>query len=207
MKDLIAFEQSNGILPADQPPCAPDRQTIQQRITFVQEEILEEVPDAGGRVIAALKRLEECLTSDSKGFADLGHEICDGIWILVGAAVHCGIDLAPIWAEIRRANMAKFGPGSSRRADGKLLKPPDWESPVSKIRDLVANQPPLSWRYPQLPAGDDVRVFLREAVKFPHLQQYDRQIMLRAIDQINDLWTALKTLAKSQIGDTPWEDK
>jgi predicted HAD superfamily Cof-like phosphohydrolase/thiol-disulfide isomerase/thioredoxin len=39
----------------------------------------------------------------------------------------CGLDLAPFFAEVQRANMAKAsGPV---RADGKRLKPPDWQAP------------------------------------------------------------------------------
>ena len=53
--------------------------------------------------------------------------LCDLIYVCLGAAVAWGVDLAPIFAEVQRANMAKVG--GPVRADGKKLKPPGWTPP------------------------------------------------------------------------------
>jgi predicted HAD superfamily Cof-like phosphohydrolase len=47
-----------------------------------------------------------------------------------------GVDMDPIWAEVRRTNMAKTG--GAKRADGKLLKPEGWEPP--RIRECLEEQ-------------------------------------------------------------------
>lgn len=49
-----------------------------------------------------------------------------------------GVDGLPFLEEVQRANMAKFGPGSWVREDGKRMKPPGWEPP--DIRTLLIKQ-------------------------------------------------------------------
>ena len=61
--------------------------------------------------------------------AQVADGLADLIWVCVGTAVSLGIDLPAVWEEVRRTNMAKFAEGHSFRADGKLLKPPDWTPP------------------------------------------------------------------------------
>lgn len=53
--------------------------------------------------------------------------LCDMLATVYGAAVTFGIDLAPFWPEIHRANMDKVG--GPQRGDGKRLKPDDWTPP------------------------------------------------------------------------------
>ena len=62
--------------------------------------------------------------SDLTEFADA---LCDLIYVTIGCAVECGIDLRPIWIEVQKANMAKQG--GKKRADGKQLKPKGWKGP------------------------------------------------------------------------------
>ncbi|MCA9965662.1 MAG: hypothetical protein KC423_15520, partial [Anaerolineales bacterium] len=57
--------------------------------------------------------------------APLMHELADLLYVVYGAMWAFGIDPDPIFAEVHRANMQKAG--GPRRADGKLLKPPDWQ--------------------------------------------------------------------------------
>ena len=53
--------------------------------------------------------------------------LCDLLYVVFGAAVEFGIDLAPVFDEVHRSNMAKKG--GVTRADGKTLKPPGWTRP------------------------------------------------------------------------------
>ena len=57
--------------------------------------------------------------------ADLAHELSDLLYVAYGALLACGLDADAVFAEVHRANMQKVdGP---RRADGKVLKPADWQ--------------------------------------------------------------------------------
>lgn len=62
--------------------------------------------------------------------------ICDLIYVAVGAAVAFGVELAPVFAEVHRTNMAKAG--GATRADGKILKPDGWTPP--RIAELLEDQ-------------------------------------------------------------------
>ena len=73
------------------------------RIALVQEECGE---------------LEEALwTGDLVGIA---HELADLLYVVYGTAVTYGIDMAPIFAEVHRANLSKRD--GTRRTDGKWVK-------------------------------------------------------------------------------------
>lgn len=56
--------------------------------------------------------------------------MCDLIFVTLGTAVEFGIDLEPFWDEVCVSNMAKKGGG--KRADGKQLKPKNWQPPDIK---------------------------------------------------------------------------
>lgn len=74
---------------------------------------------------------------DLVGVADA---LGDLIYVTLGAAVEHGIDLAPIFTEIHRSNMAKLGADGRPilRDDGKILKPAGWEPP--RLAAIVAAQ-------------------------------------------------------------------
>lgn len=57
--------------------------------------------------------------------------LADIIYVCIGAANEMGIDLAAVWDEVHRSNMAKIGPDGEvkRRADGKVIKPEGWTPP------------------------------------------------------------------------------
>lgn len=56
--------------------------------------------------------------------------LCDLIVVAYGTAVEFGVDLEPFWDEVHRTNMEKkSGP---IRADGKRLKPKNWQPPDIK---------------------------------------------------------------------------
>ena len=62
--------------------------------------------------------------------------LCDLLYVTYGAAVALGVDLEPFFDAVHRSNMAKAG--GSRRADGKWLKPPDWQPP--DLRRILAER-------------------------------------------------------------------
>lgn len=76
---------------------------------------------------------------------EAGHlpAIADGggdlIYVVLGAMTTMGIDMRPVWDAIQTANMAKEG--GSRRADGKVLKPPGWQPP--DVAAVLARQEPI----------------------------------------------------------------
>lgn len=57
----------------------------------------------------------------------IAHELADLVFVALGLATRCGIDLSPVFDAVAAANLAKSGPdGPVYREDGKLLKPPGW---------------------------------------------------------------------------------
>lgn len=140
-KDVALFEIANGHPLSDGPPAIPGPETVYLRNDLHTEEFDE--------------LCEAMADGDMPKIAD---SIADLIWVLTGTAVRFGIDLPEVWDEVRRANMAKFGPGSRRRDDGKLLKPPGWVAP--DIEGVLVTQAPLDASYgflvhennPSLPA-------------------------------------------------------
>jgi predicted HAD superfamily Cof-like phosphohydrolase len=77
--------------------------------------------EEAGETVAALE------SGDLVGVID---GLCDVIYIALGTAVSCGVELEPFFREVHRSNMRKLGAGV--RADGKVLKPEDWTPPDIK---------------------------------------------------------------------------
>ena len=74
--------------------------------------------------------------------ADNRAEIFDGlldlIVVAIGAGLSAGFPMPDGWKEVMRSNMDKIDPDTGfvlRRADGKVLKPKDWQPP--KLADLL----------------------------------------------------------------------
>jgi len=64
------------------------------------------------------------------------HELTDLLYVTYGAILACGVDADAVFVEVHRANMQKLdGP---RRADGKLLKPPNWQP--ADVAGVIAEQ-------------------------------------------------------------------
>jgi predicted HAD superfamily Cof-like phosphohydrolase len=68
--------------------------------------------------------------------------LCDVLYVVYGAALEWGVDLAPFWDEVQRSNMAKVG--GPTRPDGKRLKPEGWQPPdiAGVLRAQVAKASP-----------------------------------------------------------------
>lgn len=134
-RDVIEFEAACGVPPRTGPPAIPPMHKEVLHLRLLEEEFSETVDAVGSRDLAAI----------ADGIADL-------IWVALVMAYQYGIDLPAVWCEVRRANMAKFGPGSHRREDGKLLKPPGWQPP--DIIGVLSAQRPLAETYGDGPTAD-----------------------------------------------------
>lgn len=57
--------------------------------------------------------------------------ICDGVYVLLGAAIAFELPVHAAFLEVQRSNMAKLQPDGTvlRREDGKVLKPAGWTPP------------------------------------------------------------------------------
>ncbi len=131
-------------------PCTPDQDVLKLRASLIFEECMETIRALGCCILIQEAGQTVFILDGSKGFKtkyegtpDL-EGIADGCAdinvVSNGTAIACGIDMEPIQAEVDRANLAKFGPGSSLRSDGKVLKPPGWTPPdiAGKLREQGA---------------------------------------------------------------------
>lgn len=84
-----------------------------------------------------LKELESAI--DSSDLIEVTDALADLAYVVIGAAVEWGIDLAPVFAEVHRSNMTKT-PGNQRE-DGKILKGAAFEPP--RIAEIVRSRQPV----------------------------------------------------------------
>ena len=92
-------------------PCIPSKQECTLRIALIDEE-LQELANAFE-------------ANDMVGVADgLG----DLLYVVLGCAVTCGIDLETIFHEVHRSNMTKRG--GHKAENGKWIKPSTYNPPV-----------------------------------------------------------------------------
>lgn len=138
-------------------------------------QMADEIKDTGDGSVQALRarlmieELGEVIEALEKGdVTALADGLADLQYVLLGTAVSAGIDLGPVFAEVQRANMAKFpvcepcagrgwimrqtgswaretcetctGTGRIvlRDAGGKTIKPPGWTPP--DIASVLARQ-------------------------------------------------------------------
>lgn len=66
--------------------------------------------------------------ADGHSVSALVKEACDLAYVAIGTCVSLGVDFDRAFAEVHRSNMSKLGPNGRpiRRADGKVLKGPDY---------------------------------------------------------------------------------
>jgi hypothetical protein len=67
---------------------------------------------------------------------ELTKELCDLLYVTIGAFVGLGLPYAEAWEIVQRSNMAKV---ANPRFDetGKLLKPEGWVAPYGEIEKIV----------------------------------------------------------------------
>jgi predicted HAD superfamily Cof-like phosphohydrolase len=103
-------------------PAVPDDKTVDLRWKLINEEYAETCEAIADEDVVAL----------ADGIVDL-------IYVLIGTAISCGIDLRPVWRAVHRANLAKSLTG--KRGDGKVQKGEGWQPP--DVAGILAAQPPL----------------------------------------------------------------
>jgi predicted HAD superfamily Cof-like phosphohydrolase len=128
--DLIEFESACGHSLSEVSPEIPNLKTLQLRERLISEEYEE--------LMTALNE------EDMEGIVD---GACDLIYVILGTCVRFGIDPVPVWEAIHAANLKKFGEGSWRDENNKIMKPPNWKHP--DIQEILDGQKPLAELYPK----------------------------------------------------------
>lgn len=134
-RQVEAFCVAGGHPVLDSPQVPADGR-VKLRVRLVMEEFFEFLQslypllksEAGGRVLHQLKDAVDCLKPDPD-LVELADALADLDYVVEGTRLEFGIDGGPVAEEVQRSNMAKFGPGSWTRSDGKIMKPPDWTPP------------------------------------------------------------------------------
>ena len=103
---VLKFHKEFDIHIAETPSVA-DEKTQALRVRLIQEEFDE---------------LKEAFKKN-----DLPHiakELADLLYVVYGTAISYGIDMEPVFQEVRRSNMSKVG--GYKREDGKWVKPANY---------------------------------------------------------------------------------
>ncbi|MBI5878656.1 MAG: nucleotide pyrophosphohydrolase [Chloroflexi bacterium] len=114
------FHEAYGL---DDPPgpCIPAPDAVRLRLHLIEEEAAE-----------------FRLSSEAGHLADSIKELCDLLYVVLGAANAYGIDIEPFFDEVHRSNMTKLWPGGEVRKNalGKVIKPPTYSpADIERILD------------------------------------------------------------------------
>lgn len=115
--------------PVNQPLTCPHLLTL--RLNLLEEE-MDEVQEAGHAVFMKLAQGERPSTED---IAHLMKELADLQFVLSGFHVTFGLPAREAFNRIARSNFSKLDPTTGKpiyRADGKVLKGPNYEPPSMK---------------------------------------------------------------------------
>ncbi len=129
------FHVQFGLTMYETPTLDLPEELVRLRTALVQEEAAE--------LFSAVSRYDIVQVAD--GLADL-------VYVLYGTALTFGIDLDAVVREVHRSNMTKLGPDGKPivRADGKVLKGPNYEPPnLRRVLGLTPDSevsPPLDQR-------------------------------------------------------------
>jgi predicted HAD superfamily Cof-like phosphohydrolase len=99
------------------------------------------------RVDLILEEADELDTAlINNDIVEVADAIGDLLYVVLGTAIACGINIAPIFEEIHRSNMTKFIDGH-RREDGKWIKGPSYTpanlTPIIEAQIKEAQYPEL----------------------------------------------------------------
>lgn len=131
------MEAINQEVPGSLNTPSPDIRKL--RVDLIQEELEEFASASGVDLVDGSTATDEDYTYMSVALrpsipladiAKVADAIGDLLYVVYGAAVAWGIQIDPVFGAIHQANMLKLtGP---KRADGKQLKPSDWQAPDIK---------------------------------------------------------------------------
>jgi predicted HAD superfamily Cof-like phosphohydrolase len=123
-------------------PTIPDPDVRLLRAKLIFEEAMETIFALGVDVMVAPQPQQRDPVALHDGFYELKInenrlpdmiEIADGCAdisvVTIGTLSACGIADKSLLKEVDESNLRKFGPGCSKRDDGKWVKPPDWKAP------------------------------------------------------------------------------
>lgn len=139
---VTEFMLATGRQYVPQKPEIPDKTSRELRVKLMLEEVLEFAHASGVAVSLWAYDLNlegvKVYCTREPDLEKVADAIADELYVTYGAAVSWGIKIDPVFGEVHRANMTKFGPGGHAREDGKWQKPPDWTPP--RIREVLEAQ-------------------------------------------------------------------
>jgi predicted HAD superfamily Cof-like phosphohydrolase len=114
-------------------PQVPPVDRVRLRLRLITEEFLE-LLDAcrcplGGDIRPDLAKCLEWAEPYPSDLPDVADALADLEYVISGSHCEFGIDGTAVFNVVHESNMAKAGPGSTRREDGKIQKPPGWKPP------------------------------------------------------------------------------
>lgn len=133
-------------------PCIPEAKIRELRARLILEEAFETIEVLGVLVttncynIVNYKELKfapsELICEDSSDLilnfaSNISDGLADSLYVILGTAIACGIDLEPIFNEVHRSNMSKFIDGWKDQ-DGKWIKGPSYSS--ANLRPIIESQ-------------------------------------------------------------------
>jgi predicted HAD superfamily Cof-like phosphohydrolase len=74
---------------------------------------------------------------------DEADALIDALYFIFGTFVEMGVNPAPLFDIVQKANMAKLFPDGTvhrRPEDGKVIKPPDWVAPEPQLIEEITRQ-------------------------------------------------------------------
>ena len=118
MRDVAEFHSATGSHVAPYPQ-VPEDDLKKLRVNLVMEET------------------REAVASIEKGsLPQIAKELCDLMYVVMGTALSCGLNLEPVWDEVHKNNMSKVG--GEKRKDGKILKPANYKE--VNVKPLIDDQ-------------------------------------------------------------------
>ena len=112
-----------------------DREHLHMRMSLIAEEFAELVgavygPSSRGILVEAFTGAI-AVDEDERDLVETADALADLVYVIYGMALETGIDLPGVLAEVQRSNMSKLGADGRpiHRADGKVLKGPDFFGP------------------------------------------------------------------------------
>lgn len=108
-------------LPEGKTPCFATETWAKLRRDLIEEELDE---------------LDKAL--EAKDLVETADALADLLYVTYGYAITLGIDIDAVFAAVHASNMAKAPNGVvTRREDGKVLKPADWQPPTAAIKAIL----------------------------------------------------------------------